>query len=116
VDQHDAFAGIRTGRGRGIVERRQGRQAGRNRLVAPRAAGDNGNDAVRQPRRGSDGVNPSGRRHHHDALHRRRGRQRRDRPGQERPPANRVIELVDAAHPARRSGGHDDCVGRGACR
>ena len=109
VDQDDSFARRRSTRRR--LHGDEAGQTGGHRLLAAGAAGDHGHDLGRQPRRvpgGLDGV----RGHDHDEpVHLGRGRERGQRPGQQRPIADRGQQLVDPGHPAGRARGDDDRIG-----
>ena len=115
----DAAAAHRRARGR-RDRRRSGAAARARRTPAATdscrrvATRDHARPPARQPARGRDRRDPSARRHDDDPLDGRARRQRVERPGEERPPADLVSQLVDAAHPRRAPGGDHDRVGPAA--
>ena len=92
----------------------EGREPGRDRVLASLATGDDGRDGGRQPRRGARPRRGGPRRSRRRRSGRRRGSRparRASRPSSGRSPIGRE-QLVRAAHPRRAAGRHDDGVGR----
>ncbi len=115
VDEHDPRVGVGPGRRPAVDRRRrrriEPRQPRGDRVLATLPARDDGVDLGRQPRRSPDHSDRVGRDHEDDPLDLGRGGEGLERPGEQRPVADRGHELVDAGHPARRTRRHDHRVG-----